>query len=55
LRLRDNVVAADERPVPVDADETRDEEQPACGDRIRVVRDRLCKPFDPIFAAVHPA
>ena len=40
-------------PCAVDTDEAGDEEEPAGHDGVRVVRDRLGKPFDPVLAAFH--
>ena len=53
--LRGDVVSADERPLAVDADQSRDEEQVAGTNRIRVVGERLGEALDPVLAAHQPA
>ena len=54
-RLRRDVFAAHERPVPVDTHQAGDEEQLACNHSVCVVRDRLGQPICPDLTPGHLA
>ncbi len=54
LRLRDDVVAADELPLLVDGNDAGDEQEPARLDGVREVRDRLGLAGDAELSAHRP-